>query len=76
MLGNSLVNNNGDNSSIGQFQPTKTDFLCSNKITLIKKVIKRLSMHGSRDPLSTMPLLEGRNLKATIYEYVQENTDS
>lgn len=73
MLGNSLVNNNGDNSSIGQFQPTKTDFLCSNKITLIKKVIKR---HGSRDPLSTMPLLEGRNLKATIYEYVQENTDS
>lgn len=36
----SLLNNNGDNSSIGQFQPTKTDFLCSNKITLIKKVIK------------------------------------
>lgn len=33
-------------------------------------------MHGSRDPLSTMPLLEGRNLKATIYEYVQENSDS
>lgn len=52
MLDDSLVNNNGDNSSIGQLQPIKTDFLCSNKITLIKKVIKKTKYPWITGPLS------------------------
>lgn len=48
----SLVNNNGDNSSIGQFQPIKTDFLCSNKITLIKKSNKKTKYPWITQPLS------------------------